>query len=147
MAVPAHAELPDEIFGADPAKGHHGASGAVAAGQVAGLAPHKHARVWVRCSGTTKKPYKQKGTGNARQGSLRAPQVSHRRAWCMAQWFADHAFDLPKKVRRLGPDFSALSQKHADGKLVVIDVATCPSPPRPKNCCSEAEACLVGTPR
>ena len=71
--------------------------------------------------GTTKKPYRQKGTGNARQGSLRAPQfrtggVVH------GPVVRDHGFDLPKKVRRLGL-ISALSQKVADGKLVVIDAA------------------------
>lgn len=72
-------------------------------------------------SGTTKKPYKQKGTGNARQGSLRAPQfrtggVVH------GPVVRDHGYDLPKKVRRLGL-ISALSQKRADGKLVVLDAA------------------------
>jgi large subunit ribosomal protein L4 len=70
-------------------------------------------------SGTTKKPYKQKGTGNARQGSLRAPQfrtggVVH------GPVVRDHGYDLPKKVRRLGL-ISALSQKQAEGKLVVLD--------------------------
>jgi large subunit ribosomal protein L4 len=73
-------------------------------------------------SGTTRKPYKQKGTGNARQGSLRAPQfrtggVVH------GPVVRDHGFDLPKKVRRLGL-ISALSQKQAEGKLVVLDHVT-----------------------
>jgi large subunit ribosomal protein L4 len=73
-------------------------------------------------SGTTQKPYRQKGTGNARQGSLRAPQfrgggvvhgpVPH-----------SHEYSLNKKVRRLGL-ISALSQKQADGKLVVLEAAT-----------------------
>ncbi len=72
--------------------------------------------------GTTKKPYKQKGTGNARQGSLRAPQyrtggVVH------GPVVRSHGYDLPKKVRRLGL-ISALSQKAADGKLVVLDAAS-----------------------
>jgi large subunit ribosomal protein L4 len=72
-------------------------------------------------SGTTKKPYKQKGTGRARQGSLRSPQfrtggVVH------GPVVRDHGYDLPKKVRRLGL-ISALSQKKAEGKLVVIDAA------------------------
>jgi large subunit ribosomal protein L4 len=71
--------------------------------------------------GTTKKPYKQKGTGNARQGSLRSPQfrtggVVH------GPVVRDHGYDLPKKVRRLGL-ISALSQKQAEGKLVVLDGA------------------------
>jgi large subunit ribosomal protein L4 len=72
-------------------------------------------------SGTTKKPYRQKGTGNARQGSLRAPQfrtggVVH------GPVVRDHGYSLNKKVRRLGL-ISALSQKAKDGKLVVLDAA------------------------
>lgn len=72
-------------------------------------------------SGTTKKPYRQKGTGNARQGSLRAPQfrtggVVH------GPVVRDHGYSLNKKVRRLGL-ISALSQKAKDGKLVVIESA------------------------
>lgn len=70
-------------------------------------------------SGTTKKPYKQKGTGNARQGSLRAPQFRTGGA-VHGPVVRDHGYDLPKKVRRLGL-ISALSQKAAEGKLVVID--------------------------
>src|SRR6201996_2489233 len=71
--------------------------------------------------GTTKKPYRQKGTGNARQGSLRAPQfrtggVVH------GPVPRSHAYNLNKKVRRLGL-ISALSQKQAEGKLVVLDAA------------------------
>ena len=70
-------------------------------------------------SGTTRKPYKQKGTGNARQGSLRAPQfrtggIVH------GPVVRDHGYDLPKKVRRLGL-ISALSMKREEGKLVVVD--------------------------
>jgi large subunit ribosomal protein L4 len=73
-------------------------------------------------SGTTKKPYKQKGTGNARQGSLRAPQfrtggIVH------GPVVRDHGYSLNKKVRKLGL-ISALSQKAAEGKLVVIEAAT-----------------------
>ncbi len=72
-------------------------------------------------SGTTKKPYKQKGTGNARQGSLRAPQFRTGGA-VHGPVVRDHGYDLPKKVRRLGL-ISALSQKAAEGKLVVLDAA------------------------
>ena len=72
-------------------------------------------------SGTTKKPYRQKGTGNARQGSLRAPQFRTGGA-VHGPVVRDHGFDLPKKVRRLGL-ISALSQKAAEGKLVVLDAA------------------------
>jgi large subunit ribosomal protein L4 len=73
-------------------------------------------------SGTTKKPYRQKGTGNARQGSLRAPQM-RTGGIVHGPVVRDHGYDLPKKIRRLGL-ISALSQKLADGKLVVIDTAT-----------------------
>jgi large subunit ribosomal protein L4 len=111
------AELPDEIFGAQPrpdimARVVHWQQAKRRAGT------HK-TKGMGEVSGTTKKPYKQKGTGNARQGSLRAPQfrtggIVH------GPVVRDHGYDLPKKVRRLGL-ISALSQKQADGKLVVLD--------------------------
>ena len=69
--------------------------------------------------GTTKKPYKQKGTGRARQGSLRSPQFRGG-ARVFGPVARSHAFDLQKKVRRLGLKF-ALSAKQNEGKLVVID--------------------------
>ena len=72
-------------------------------------------------SGTTKKPYKQKGTGRARQGSLRSPQFRGG-AVIFGPVVRSHAFDLQKKVRRLGLK-TALSAKQAEGKLIVIDEA------------------------
>ncbi|MGA8380162.1 MAG: 50S ribosomal protein L4 [Stellaceae bacterium] len=71
--------------------------------------------------GTTKKPYKQKGTGRARQGSLRSPQFRGG-ARIFGPVVRSHAFDLQKKVRRLGLK-TALSAKLGEGKLVVIDAA------------------------
>ena len=71
--------------------------------------------------GTTKKPYKQKGTGRARQGSLRSPQFRGG-ARIFGPVVRSHAFDLQKKVRRLGLK-TALSAKQVEGKLVVIDTA------------------------
>lgn len=68
-------------------------------------------------SGTTKKPYKQKGTGRARQGSLRSPQFRGG-ATIFGPVVRSHAHDLPKKVRKLALK-NALSAKHKDGKLVV----------------------------
>ncbi|AQT04233.1 MULTISPECIES: 50S ribosomal protein L4 [Acetobacter] len=73
-------------------------------------------------SGTTKKPYRQKGTGSARQGSLRAPQYRTGGA-VHGPVVRDHGYDLPKKVRRLGL-ISALSQKAKEGKLVVLQSAS-----------------------
>jgi large subunit ribosomal protein L4 len=71
--------------------------------------------------GTTKKPYKQKGTGRARQGSLRSPQFRGG-ARIFGPVVRSHAFELQKKVRRLGLKI-ALSAKRGEGKLVVIDCA------------------------
>jgi large subunit ribosomal protein L4 len=71
--------------------------------------------------GTTKKPYKQKGTGRARQGSLRSPQFRGG-AVIFGPVVRSHGYSLQKKVRRLGLK-SALSAKQNDGKLVVIDAA------------------------
>jgi large subunit ribosomal protein L4 len=77
-------------------------------------------------SGTTKKPYKQKGTGRARQGSLRSPQFRGG-ARIFGPVVRSHEFGLQKKVRKLGLK-TALSAKQAEGKLVVIDSATVKEP-------------------
>ena len=77
-------------------------------------------------SGTTKKPYKQKGTGRARQGSLRSPQFRGG-AVIFGPVVRSHEFGLQKKVRRLGLK-TALSAKQAEGKLVVIDAASVAEP-------------------
>jgi large subunit ribosomal protein L4 len=71
--------------------------------------------------GTTKKPYRQKGTGRARQGSLRSPQFRGG-AVIFGPVVRSHEHDLPKKVRKLALK-TALSAKQADGKLIVLDVA------------------------
>ncbi len=111
------AELPDELFGALPRKD---IIARVIHWQLMKRRAGTHkVKGMGEVSGTTRKPYKQKGTGNARQGSLRAPQfrtggVVH------GPVVRDHGFDLPKKVRRLGL-ISALSQKQAEGKVVVLD--------------------------
>src|SRR3990170_2862006 len=72
-------------------------------------------------SGTTRKPYRQKGTGRARQGSLRSPQFRGG-AVIFGPVVRSHAHDLPKKVRRLALK-TVLSRKQADGKLVILDAA------------------------
>ncbi|WP_298161990.1 50S ribosomal protein L4 [Acidocella sp.] len=111
------AELPDEIFAAAPradivARVIHWQLAKRRAGthKVKGMG---------EVSGTTRKPYKQKGTGNARQGSLRAPQFRTGGA-VHGPVVRDHGYSLNKKVRRLGL-ISALSAKAAAGKLVVLD--------------------------
>jgi len=69
--------------------------------------------------GTTKKPWRQKGTGSARAGSLRSPQFRGG-ARIFGPVVRSHATDLPKKVRKLALK-TALSSKQADGRLIVID--------------------------
>lgn len=110
-------ELPEALFGAEP---RADIMARVVHWQLAKRRAGTHkVKGMGEVSGTTKKPYRQKGTGNARQGSLRAPQfrtggVVH------GPVVRDHGYSLNKKVRRLGL-ISALSQKAKDGKLVVLD--------------------------
>lgn len=73
-------------------------------------------------SGTGKKPFKQKGTGQARQGSLRSAQMRGG-ATIFGPVVRDHGYSLPKKVRKLALK-TALSAKQADGSLIVIDEAS-----------------------
>ena len=72
-------------------------------------------------SGTGKKPFAQKGTGNARQGSLRSAQMRGGQTTHGPQ-VRDHGFSLPKKIRALALKM-ALSSKQKDGKLIVLDAA------------------------
>ncbi|MBB2205073.1 MULTISPECIES: 50S ribosomal protein L4 [Gluconacetobacter] len=114
------AVLPDEIFGVTP---RADIMARVVHWQLAKRRAGTHkVKGMGEVSGTTKKPYRQKGTGSARQGSLRAPQYRTGGA-VHGPVVRDHGYDLPKKVRRLGL-ISALSQKAAEGKLVVLDAAT-----------------------
>ena len=111
------AELPDALFAAKP---RPDILARVVQWQLAKRRAGTHkVKGMGEVQGTTKKPYRQKGTGNARQGSLRAPQfrtggVVH------GPVVRSHEYSLNKKVRRLGL-ISALSLKQAEGKLVVLD--------------------------
>lgn len=69
--------------------------------------------------GGGRKPWRQKGTGNARQGSIRAPQW---RGGGVAHGPKPRSYDqrTPKKMKRLALA-SALSDRLADGKLIVVD--------------------------
>ena len=70
---------------------------------------------------TTKKMYKQKGTGQARHGAMSVPQFRGG-GKAMGPVLRSRETDLPKKVRALGLKM-ALSAKHQDGHLVVLDAA------------------------
>lgn len=70
-------------------------------------------------SGTTKKMYKQKGTGGARHGSKRGAQFRGG-GIIFGPVTRDHGYDLPKKVRKLGLKM-ALSEKAKQGNLIVVE--------------------------
>ena len=70
-------------------------------------------------SGTTAKPYRQKGTGHARLGSRRSAQMRGGQT-TFGPKPRSHAIKLPKKVRAAAMR-SALSAKQKDGKLIVLD--------------------------
>ncbi len=70
-------------------------------------------------SGGGKKPWRQKGTGRARQGSTRAPQWTHG-GIALGPKPREYGFDVNKKVRRLAMK-SALSSKVAADEMIVVD--------------------------
>ncbi len=70
-------------------------------------------------SGGGRKPWRQKGTGRARQGSTRSPQWTHG-GIALGPKPRDYRIDMNKKTRRVAL-FSALSDKLASGNLVVVD--------------------------
>ena len=73
-------------------------------------------------SGGGKKPWRQKGTGRARQGSTRAPQWTHG-GIVFAPKPRDYRYTVNKKVRRLAMK-SALSSKVRDQEMIVVDEIT-----------------------
>ena len=73
-------------------------------------------------SGGGKKPWKQKGTGHARQGSTRAPQWTHGGV-ALGPKPRSYRVSMNKKVKRIAL-FSALSSKVAASELVVVDAIT-----------------------
>ncbi|MFA7430167.1 MAG: 50S ribosomal protein L4 [Rhodospirillaceae bacterium] len=112
-------ELDDTIFGLDP---RADILQRVVRWQLAKRQAGTHKTKGIsEISGTTKKPFKQKGTGRARQGSTRSAQFRGG-ATIFGPVVRSHAHDLPKKVRALGLKI-ALSAKAKAGQLVVLDAA------------------------
>ena len=77
-------------------------------------------------SGGGRKPWRQKGTGRARQGSTRAPQWTHGGV-VFAPKPRDYSKSVPRKVKRLAMK-CALSSKVADGDMIVLDALTFETP-------------------
>ncbi len=113
-------ELADNVFGAEV---REDILSRVVNWQLANRRAGTHkTKTIAEVSGTTKKPYKQKGTGNARQGSLRATQFRGG-GIVFGPVVRSHAQDLPKKIRQMGMR-CALSAKAKNGKLVIVDSLT-----------------------
>ena len=110
-------DLSDSIFGIEPnAAVMHQVVLSYLAAQRQGT---QSALTRAEVSGGGKKPWRQKGTGRARQGSTRAPQWTHG-GIVFAPKPRDYRFTVNKKERRLALK-SALSVKAADSDLIVVD--------------------------
>ena len=110
-------ELSEAVFGIDPnAAAVHDAVKNHLANKRQGT---QSALTRAEVSGGGRKPWRQKGTGRARQGSTRAPQWTHG-GIVFAPKPRDYSYTLNKKTRRLALK-SALSAKAAEASIVVID--------------------------
>ena len=110
-------ELSDAIFGVTPNEAvMHMAVVNYLANQRQGT---QSALTRSEVSGGGKKPWRQKGTGRARQGSTRSPQWTHG-GIVFAPKPRDYSYTLNKKVKRLALK-SALSAKAASGDILVVD--------------------------
>ena len=110
-------DLSDSIFGIEPnAAVMHQVVLSYLAAQRQGT---QSALTRSEVSGGGRKPWRQKGTGRARQGSTRAPQWTHG-GIVFAPKPRDYRFTVNKKERRLALK-SALSVKAADSDLIVVD--------------------------
>ena len=110
-------ELSDAVFGMTPnEKVMHAAVVNFLANQRQGT---QSTKTRSEVSGGGKKPWRQKGTGRARQGSIRSPQWTHG-GIALGPKPRDYSYRLTKKVKRLAM-VSALSAKAQAGEMVVID--------------------------
>lgn len=110
-------ELNDAVFGVEVNENlmHK----AVVAQLAASRQGTQSAKTRSEVSGGGRKPWRQKGTGHARQGSIRAPQWTHGGV-ALGPKPRDYSYTLNKKVRRLAMK-SALSSKVQNENLIVID--------------------------
>lgn len=114
-------ELSDVIFGADiNGAVLHAAVRAYLLNQRQGT---QSTLTRTEVSGGGKKPWRQKGTGRARQGSTRSPQWTHG-GIALGPKPRSYRTGMNKKTRRAAL-FGALSAKVAEGKLIVLDELTC----------------------
>ncbi|MCI6909495.1 MAG: 50S ribosomal protein L4 [Clostridiaceae bacterium] len=114
-------ELPSSVFGIEP---NGVAMHAAVKQHLANLRQGTQSTLTrAEVSGGGRKPWRQKGTGRARQGSTRAPQWTHGGV-VFAPKPRDYSFSLNRKYKRLAL-LSALSDKAASGDVIVIDRLDC----------------------
>ena len=114
-------ELSDAIFGIQPnERVMHAAVVNFLANQRQGT---QSTKTRSEVSGGGRKPWRQKGTGHARQGSIRAPQWTHGGV-ALGPKPRDYSYRINKKLKRLAV-LSALSAKAAAGDMIVIDELAC----------------------
>ncbi len=117
-------DLADEVFGLRP---HNDIVHRMINWQLAKRRAGTHKTKTVgEVSGSTRKVYRQKGSGSARHCTRRAPQFRGGSV-TFGPVVRSHAIGLPKKVRKLALKM-ALSAKQADGKLKVLDAARLEAP-------------------
>ena len=117
-------ELPESVFGVTP---NQSVVHDVVKNHLANLRQGtQSALTRAEVSGGGRKPWRQKGTGRARQGSTRAPQWTHG-GIVFAPKPRDYGYTLNKKTRRLALK-SVLSAKAAEENIVVIDSITMDAP-------------------
>ncbi|MEG2000657.1 MAG: 50S ribosomal protein L4 [Evtepia sp.] len=110
-------ELSSAVFGVEP---NQGAVHAVVKNHLANCRQGtQSALTRAEVSGGGRKPWRQKGTGRARQGSTRAPQWTHG-GIVFAPKPRDYSYHLNRKLKRLALK-SALSEKVNNGNLLVVD--------------------------
>lgn len=118
--VVSELELNDAVFGIEPNKtAMHTAVVNYLANQRQGT---QSTLTRTEVSGGGKKPYRQKGTGNARQGSTRAPQWRHG-GIALGPKPRSYRLSMNKKVKRLAI-LSALSSKVISNEMIVVDAIT-----------------------
>ena len=110
-------ELSDAVFGITPnEKAVHIAVVNFLANQRQGT---QNTKIRKEVSGGGKKPWRQKGTGHARQGSIRAPQWTHGGV-ALGPKPRSYSYHINNKVRRLAL-LSVLSDKAVNGNMIVVD--------------------------
>ena len=115
--VVSELELNDAVFGIEP---NESAMHAVVVNYLANQRQGTQSTLTrTEVSGGGKKPYRQKGTGHARQGSTRAPQWRHG-GIALGPKPRSYRYTLNKKLRKLAM-LSALSSKTAENEMIVVD--------------------------